>query len=391
LRLLLPLVALSVGFACNPTGDDDDDNSGSTSTETLKSAFIKWNMAQCAFDERCLATNGPRHTTRAACEAEAQTVYDSLGLLVDEIYRLGDGSKVDACTAELNAKPCLGADVVPPSCQAALVIKDAAQVGDACFDGATGQYTVCGYGLGCSYSGNFSCGTCATQIAAGQACNPTSGNCQDGLYCNASTSTCQAKVGLGATCTSNGRECGGNTRCAGPDGSKTCQASRGAGQSCGDGLDCLQDLACTGGETQTCTPRLADGASCGRDASGPQCPAYCVFATSSAATGTCQYLEDPPGVGQPCVMSNGNYSCAYNGAYAVLGAQSCECQATHATGPCTSYSECTGWCEGLSGSTPGTCRQLAAVGERCDEDFECASYSCNTQAVPSVCAAVVCE
>jgi hypothetical protein len=388
----MAVFALSSLLSCVPNNDDDDDSSANTNTETLKSAMTKWYMAQCAFDERCLATNGPRFTTRAACEADAQTVYDSMPDLFEAIFQLGDASKMGECVSTLTARPCLGADPEPEACQAVLVLKDAAGVGGTCYDSATATYSICAYGAECQTVAGSSCQTCVAQLAQGQTCvadGSYSGGCLDGLYCNATTLTCQARVGLGAPCTSGGGECGGNLWCAGPTGAKTCQAAKSEGQTCGaDGVVCLEGLDCpTDNEVRTCVAQLANGQACSRASNGRQCQQACVFATPSSTMGTCQNLTQSPPAGQPCALVDGSYSCAYPAAYPSAQEDSCECRARHATGACTESDECTGYCDGLEVSATGTCAAFGGAGAPCVSGYECLSFVCDTGASPAVCTA----
>lgn len=107
----IPLcLLLAHSTACVPGGDDDDDStSGGANNPTIREVILRLYAAQCAFDERCLATNGPRYASRAACEADAPRVYAAADAYFsfEQAYRLGDASKVDACISEPSTHPAL--------------------------------------------------------------------------------------------------------------------------------------------------------------------------------------------------------------------------------------------------------------------------------------------
>jgi hypothetical protein len=369
---------------------------GSTSQDDIGAFMIRVLKAQCAFDQRCLATNGPRHSSVAACEAAAEALFAAYGTIYTSRWAAGGQAAQDTCVADLVAGACeAGTNVAPPSCKAALVEKNLLALGATC--SSPGQSVLeagnCGWDAEC-VTGSNGCGVCTAsmQLASGEACGGSNQHCPQGLYCGGTPPTCRATVGVGGAC-ENYQACTGNLTCEGST-NPTCQSRVAVGASCEE-ASCVQDAQCHGAPgSRTCKVRLDDGVACGRTM--PGCKNYCVFASADAATGTCQPLGAPPTSG-PCALTGAYSTCKYPEAYpdetrdGTGAVTACTCRARHATGSCTSSQECTVSCEGINHGTtppgPGTCSALKANGEPCNNDNECTSTFCSGGDSP-VCAPV---
>ncbi len=225
-----------------------------------------------------------------------------------------DGTRVEACLAEVAAAGCGAVDRVSlPECEAVLV-------GNVAPGGACSIEEQCEGESFCRRD-TMCPGTCQARVASGSACTESAA-CQPGLRCAAGT--CQAAAGVGASCEgSTGLPCAGGLICFGgtdaspgmPAAPGTCQTreslfTANVGDLCdpeGDGPLCVEDARCaltgvSGGTTAVweCEAPVASGAAC-HLAFPEECPTgeIClgVLPLMGDFDGTC---GPRPGSGEPC-------------------------------------------------------------------------------------------
>ena len=279
------------------SGSAPDADSGTTA-----SAYAQ---ALCAWNDRCdPVANLLEYGSLAAC-LSATDRYVALARTAPDTG-ITDQT-LGACTAAANAAPCT---------------QYPGLLGDCIFKGTRANGAACAFDeqcrLGrCLIAKGSTCGTCAAVGGLGEPCTEVP-FCQTPLVCDA-TSKCAARAATGSPCTrrvgcaSYGDRCVDGLCVRGFEKGATCSSSdtssdpcgpgmlcvKGictemtvtlhAGQTCGDGIECL-DGACLGdGPPYTCVAQQHEGEACG-GTNMEICGEYRLQCLS----GTCEF-GPPPG------------------------------------------------------------------------------------------------
>jgi hypothetical protein len=355
LKLLVGVAALSLLVNCGSDDDDDDGSGGSSgngSAVSIDEVPALYAAAACQAYERCagavldLLTPGEDCADKIAAELEEEL--PRFEEAVDRGTLVYDGTKLRACTDELQAKSCDELlERESETCEAAL--EGMVAVGEDCTLSAECEGSAyCKFGDACP-------GTCAELELAGQACEEDS-QCASGLVCSGETSRCVVPAAIGEACLDGEPDCALGGFCSGAtdDAPRTCvsydEAFAGAEgddcallelELCESGLVCGVESASLAGAVTKCMPKVASGDDC-VIAFPDQCPVdeYCAV-PEAAFEGVC---EPRPEAGEPCAANGINDE----------------------TDICAPNTRCDG----------GTCRDFAALGEGCETDEVCVSGHC---------------
>jgi len=417
------MAGLVVGLcACTPTGtgNSSSSSSGDAAAPWTMTDYVRaYQLARCALEQRCKDVRGPLYTSQASCEqgiadfdVEQQSV-TGVGLYAyfEENYTLADETRARACVAHLGTVECTAATLDSPDCDDASVLKTPRTDGQTC-NGPWEEPLLCDAAtLYCgAQTDNQSCFTCQPLKADGAACESWmecgSRFCSQGGQCAA-----PAPAASGAACNQT-EDCAGDLACTGSaDAGRACAPRGSAGAQCAN-APCLTDLACVPDSANVlrCTERLADGATCDRNGTGPGCRHACIFSSADADQGTCSVFTDLPVADQPCVRIRESlpnlckplttifpdFTVQFVENRQVLVA--CTCKATvGANDPCFHNGACGGGrCVGVTRmgdfQSPGTCQPKLILGERCQRSSDCASGLCdpNAGAMPECAAPAPC-
>ncbi len=274
-----------------------------------------------------------------------------------------DAAAASRCFAELTTGACPVA-LDSPSCGS--MFTGSRPPGAACF---TDEECAAAGGRCVGLDAEATCraGTCSASAALGQPCSEAT-PCVPGAHC-------VAAAGGGAVCETGdpSARCGENRDCDRELWCKqgSCAADLGLGERC------RFDAECTGGSL--CVGELAGAGVCSKvTAEGDVCDDYCFGAMycdvpQLGQRGTCHPL---PKLGESCLAAMGRC-----GGFELQCSNQDLCAPAPAQGEaCVRGSFCQAgfFCSTeLSADAPaGTCLPLAAVGQRCARDGNCASYHC---------------
>jgi hypothetical protein len=222
------------------------------------------------------------------------------------------------------------------------------------------------------------------QVAVGGNCLNSEECADDGNCVNegeACYGTCEAANTCGDAVCADGEYC---------DRDDTCQPKLDVGDACGFADDCTatsEDVRClvASGESEgTCTAygTVAAGEACGFDddfcASGLSCDDNGVCASVETLTlgdagDECDFEERPCSPGLACT----NVSISQMGFEATCGPPRTAGEECYVFLECEVGLTCVGSSIGDGPPVAGTCGDLFADGEACDQDFDCASSFCN--------------
>ncbi len=350
---------LSSSVALGVTACGGDSSEFQAMGVPIEEVPAKYAAALCEAYSACLGPLAEIYLPGEDCAVRTTDViedgFGSIQAAVDAKRVKYDGTKVEACIAELEARSCdalLERD--SEACGAVLVgtIAD----GEDC-----SQNEECEGDAYCSF--DVSCpGTCSPLETTGGACRADS-NCASGLVCSETTERCVTPAGPGDLCGGAEPECEPGYFCKGADNdagtSGNCRGhdevfAAGAGDAC-DILQndfCDSDLSCAidavtlqGAIEASCTAQVGSGDAC-KIAIPDMCPPdeYCDVPKSMPLMleGTC---TPRPQVGEPC-------------------------------GFATPFDETGSICEAYARCDGGNCRALATLGESCETGDVCLSGHC---------------
>ncbi len=319
--------------------------------------------ANCARDQRC----GPLWPSEDDCLTEAATWPDYVrffaGLDQDaylaSTHTLAAAGVLDACIAAVTGTPCDDFRTSYETCLGVLVPNAPRPSGEPCaYDSPFILAPACAPGLDCSEP--YVCGVCeplAPARNAGEHCS-ASQDCVAGLACVSAVCVPYASLpGEGEGC-SGGGACRDGLACLSD--SWLCARPAAENQPCEpDANSCLRNLTCVSDPSTgnaTCRRHARRGDACPRGSvygSPAACDRsnWCVFATSDAATGTCDIA--PLGAG-PCSLfaDDGGYCCPAG---------------TYPDADLVPWTELPAAC---------TCKPLLALGAPCEADLQCADGFC---------------
>jgi hypothetical protein len=110
-------------------------------------------------------------------------------------------------------------------------------------------------------SAQSSGGICRAPVGIGESCETIS--CAKDLYCDSLSYTCKSLPGFGQSCSSTDYQCATPYSCVYNTGSYTCQQPAGISENCvNPPRTCETDAYCDSSGTETCEPKLGDGAQC---------------------------------------------------------------------------------------------------------------------------------
>ncbi len=342
----------------------------------------------------------------ASCVADAlgaaayDAYYGAADYYGDQLahYSLASSAVQQTCLGELTAQACDSGPNPPLSCGKVLVPVAPTAKGASCKNGNPYLASLpCAAGLECSRA---QCPVCVdeTPLADLNAACIYQDDCKPGLVCKSAgdnTYTCQKTVALGQPCNSID-ECAQGI-CL----TTTCEPYVLDGKPCSVNAFCLRGLSC--GDDNLChpVPTPAPGAACKRHlgTSSEACSPseWCVFATPSAATGTCGVIVGPGPV--PCVRPYNApaLGCPFGTSMDAAAAtnadgvpDSCTCQPRRPLGAaCTAFQQCqNGNC--VAGPNGSVCTARLPAGAPCTGAAgECAGF-CDDETTHKCVGPVVC-
>ena len=345
------------GLGLVACGSEDDD--GFVQSVPLQEVPAKYAGALCQAYSACLGPLAEIYLPGEDCvQRTTDMVEDGWGSIEAgvEAKRIKyDGTKLDKCIAELEARTCDELlEREPEACSAAF--EGTVADGEDC-----SQSEEC-LGLAyCSFDGSCP-GTCQARETTGGACKSDS-QCASGLVCSKATERCVTPAGEGEPCGGAEPECVPGFFCKGAnedDGTPgTCRGfdevfAGGAGdacsitetQLCAPGFACGIDAVTAEGVLEaTCTAKVGSGDAC-QIAFPDMCPPdeYCNVPGGLPVTleGTCTAR---PEAGEDCAAAT---------PFDMVGTI------------CAPYARCDG----------GKCRALAGLGESCEGSAVCLSEHC---------------
>jgi hypothetical protein len=221
-------------------------------------------------------------------------------------------------------------------------------------------------------------GTCAAPIAIGQSC-ANGLRCVNRAVCENTTFKCQADVGIGINqpCATTSTRCGEGLQCV----NDVCISLVGVNGACDGVRHCKQDLDCA--SVGQC---VAPGGVAHACNSPFQCKSglFC-NAPAGQQNGSCSMRRT---IGESCDFSVDSCEAALwctagsnsSGVCATRGATGAPCDSVHSFDACQTGLYCTATLTAMSGQ----CQQLKAAGTACTDSSEC-NGSCVSHLCVSVC------
>jgi hypothetical protein len=289
-------------------------------------ACAAWNAAIAARKVSCLHAN-PDYLAGLHGALDCTTFQAD----IDAGLTTYDGTRADACTADLQALACGGLVSTTSSGPFEFPVLGTACEGVLVGTGVstTGQ----GTGTECRRSTQCASGYCPTRTLPGQCPGVCEDRVAEGVECAywpqcaaglaCASGTCRARGTAGTYCYMDER-CAADLRCL--DGA--CKAPRATGEACGYDLQCVAGDRCFGG---TCQPLVGLGGAC-IEAASSSLPTVCGDGYW-CDSGTCVAY---PTTGQSCTDS-----VACTGGYCDYAGNQPTCAAYHDVGDtCTSKYQC---------------------------------------------------
>jgi hypothetical protein len=359
LRAILFGSFLASSFVLGPTACGGDSSEFQSTGVPIEEVPAKYAAALCQAYTACLGPLAEIYLPGEDCTRRTtDAIEDGFGSIqaaVDAKRIKYDGTKVEDCIAEVEAKSCAGLlERQSEACNVVLV--GTAAEGEDC-----SQNEECIGDAYCNFE--LSCpGTCTALETTGGACQDDD-NCASGLICSNATELCVTPAGPGEPCEGAEPECAPGYFCKGADDdtgtSGNCRGydevfAAGSGDACDILANdfCDTDLSCAidgvtadGVIEASCTVQVGSGDAC-KIAVPDMCPPdeYCDVpqAMPLMLEGTC---TPRPEVGEPC-------------------------------GFATPFDETGSICEAYARCDGGNCRALATLGETCETSDVCLSGHC---------------